>query len=60
MDGDQVTMRFIRINGKIYIRKEDVIAYLLDFASTEEIDVERRIKQACAEIQKLGDKKDRE
>jgi len=53
-------MRFIRINKKIYIRKEDVIAYMLDIASTEEIGVGQRIEQACAEIQKLGNKKDLE
>jgi hypothetical protein len=60
MKNDQVTMRFIRINKKIYIRKEDVIAYMLDIASTEEIGVGQRIEQACAEIQKLGNKKDLE
>jgi N-acyl-L-homoserine lactone synthetase len=60
MDKEQATMRFIRLNEKLYIRKEDVIAYMLEIASTEETDVRLRIEQACANIQKLGDKKDRE
>jgi|688.fasta_scaffold35311_8 hypothetical protein len=55
---EQIQFRFLKKNDSIYIRKEDVINYLLEIAATEEIDVRNRLNQAASNINKLGDKND--
>jgi hypothetical protein len=51
---EKLNFRFVRVNGNIYARKEDVIECLLEFAATEETDVRNRLEKMAANIGKLG------
>lgn len=51
---EEVDVRFIRANGRFYLRKEDVVEYILNFAECEEKDVRDRLKQAAMNINYVG------
>lgn len=51
---EEMDFRFIRANGYFYLRKEDVVEYILNFAECEETDVRDRLKQAARNINYLG------
>lgn len=51
---EEVNFRFVRANGAVYLRKEDVIQYVLEFAECEEKDVRDRLKQAAENINEVG------
>lgn len=51
---EEVNFRFIRANDSVYLRKEDVLEYILEFAECEEKDVRDRLKQAARNINKVG------
>ena len=51
---EEVNFRFVRANDAVYLRKEDVIQYVLEFAECEEKDVRDRLKQAARNINKVG------
>jgi hypothetical protein len=57
---EQIQFRFLKKNDSIYIRKEDVINYLLEIAAAEETDVLNRLNQAASNINQLGDKNDQQ
>jgi hypothetical protein len=55
MDKEEIfQFRFIKANGNVYIRKEDVIRYLQEIASTQENDTRDSIINAANEVRKLG------
>jgi hypothetical protein len=39
--------RYMRVNGVIYFRAEDVAAYVRSLGSTEETDVRNRLNEAA-------------
>ncbi len=48
-------MRFVRVSdANIYIRKEDVVGYFLELASTAETDVREQLEEAASNIRKVG------
>ncbi|MCI0562344.1 MAG: hypothetical protein MN733_27990 [Nitrososphaera sp.] len=47
-----VNVRSIRANSTVYIRVEDVVAYLRGLAATEETDVRERLNQAADNLSK--------
>ena len=51
---EEVNFRFVRANDAVYLRKEDVIEYILEFAECEEKDVRDRLKQAIRNINKVS------
>lgn len=51
---EEVNFRFVRANGAIYLRKEDVIEYILEFAECEEKDVRDRLKHSAKNINEVG------
>lgn len=54
MTNDNFPMRFILKYPSLYIRKEDVVNYILELASTEETDVRIRLEEAAANLDKVG------
>jgi hypothetical protein len=47
---EKTNIRFIDIQGTIYLRKEDVIDFWRDFAEAEETDTRNRILEAVNNI----------
>ena len=46
--------RFVRIDGGIYLRKEDVVRYLLDTAECEETDTRNRLTRGAENLLEVG------
>jgi len=51
---EKIDFRLVRANGSIYLRKEDVIEYLLWLAAGEETDTRNRLEEAAKKIEALG------
>lgn len=48
-------VRFVKTSlGVVYLRKEDVVDFLRDFAATEETDVRNRLNEAASNISEVG------
>jgi hypothetical protein len=47
MATEQMNARYMRVNGVIYFRAEDVAAYVRSLGSTEETDVRNRLNEAA-------------
>jgi len=47
-------IRFVNINQTIYLRKEDVVAYIQELATSEETDTRNRIEEAAKNIGRIG------
>jgi len=45
-----LNIRVISWKGNSYLRKEDVVAYLLELAGSEETDARTRIEEGAARI----------
>ena len=46
--------RFVEVRNTVYLRKEDVVAYLRSLAETEETDVRRRIEAAAEALKSIA------
>lgn len=51
-------MRFVKSGDLIYIREEDVIRYVVEVVSAEEIDVRNCLEESTENIGKIGILKD--
>lgn len=51
---EKKNIRFIKHNDAVYLRVEDVAAFVRDIAATEETDVRNRLNAAVANIEKVG------
>lgn len=49
-------IRSVKVKGNIYLRKEDVVAYLQEMAATEETDTRNRILTAAENLSEVGKK----
>jgi hypothetical protein len=47
-------IRFIKHNDAVYLRLEDVAAFVRDIGATEETDVRNRLNDAAINIEKIG------
>ena len=51
MAQEKINIRHIRTNGAVYMRSEDVAAYIRALGETEETDVRERLKKAADVIE---------
>lgn len=51
---NETQMRFIKANEAVYIRKEDIIKYLLEIAGSEDTDTRNRLEAAASNVEKVG------
>lgn len=54
---ENVDLRFVRANGNVYLRNEDVARLLREIGATEETDVRNRLEQAAQSVEKVGKEK---
>ena len=49
-----VNTRYVKANGSVYLRKEDMIEYLCAIADGEETDTRNRLYDAALKIKEIG------
>jgi hypothetical protein len=47
-------VRFVKIAKTVYLRKEDIVAYLLTMAETEPMDTKDRLEEAARLLGAVG------
>ena len=47
---ERADIRFIKANGAIYLRLEDVALFIVNLGSCEETDVRNRLNEAAANL----------
>lgn len=49
----QLNIRFVFTNNAKYLRQEDVIKFILELSSGEEVDVRKRLEEAAESLKKI-------